>query len=106
MTDPFSIAVGVAGLYTAFKEMYLLGKCVYRACESARASDEERRKLRHDFRFQLVYAQSFGQYYLKNKKIADDIGLDTVSNENIALCEPFKANRRFEALAHDHMWYL
>lgn len=106
MTDPFSIAVGVAGLYTAFKEMYLLGKCVYRACESARASDEERRKLRRDFRLQLVYIQSFGQYYLKNKKIADDIGLDTVSDESIAFCEPSKADKRVKALASDHMWYL
>ena len=83
MTDPFSIAVGVAGLYTAFKEMYLLGKCVYQACESARASDGERKKMRHDFRFQLIYVQAFGQYYLKNKKIADGIGLDTVSDERI-----------------------
>ncbi|TVY88583.1 hypothetical protein LAWI1_G008339 [Lachnellula willkommii] len=72
--DPFSLTVG---LITVFKEVYLLSRCVYDACRSARASDEEREKLRHDLRYDLLRIRSFGRYYLKNKEIFGDKGLDS-----------------------------
>lgn len=74
--DPFSITVGAVGLITVFKEVYLLSRCIYRACESARASDEEREKLRHDLRYDLLRIRSFGRHYLKNKNMFGDPGLD------------------------------
>ena len=73
--DPLSLTLG---LITAFKEVYLLSRCVYRACESARASDEERWKLRRDLRYELIYVQSFGRFYLKNNNVASDARLDDV----------------------------
>ena len=74
--DPFSLT---HGLITAFKEVYLLSQCVYKACASAKASDEERKKLRQDFRYELVYVQSFGNLYLKNPGVTEDTKLEEVS---------------------------
>jgi hypothetical protein len=80
MADPVSLTLA---LITAFKEVYLLSRCIYRACESAKASEEERAKLRQDLRFELIYIQSFGRYYLKSKSIADDDRLDKVRNSSV-----------------------
>jgi hypothetical protein len=67
------------GLITAFKEEYALSRCIYRACESARASDEEREHLRKTLRYELLSVQSFGRRYLKKEIIIGDAGLDVVS---------------------------
>ncbi|TGO49272.1 hypothetical protein BCON_0215g00100 [Botryotinia convoluta] len=72
---PFSITVGAVGLIIVFKEVYLLSRCIYRACESARASDEEREKLRHDLRYDLLRIRSFGRHFLRNKNMFGDHGL-------------------------------
>lgn len=88
--DPLSLTLG---LITAFKEVYALSRCIYRACESARASDEEREHLRKILRFELLSVQSFGRRYLKKEIIIGDAGLDVVS----LLCFPepvmWKADR-------------
>ena len=65
MADPFSIIA----LIISFKEVYLLSKSIYEAFESARASEAERRKLQTDFRFEYVFVQSFGRFYLQRKAI-------------------------------------
>lgn len=76
MADPLSLTLS---LLTAFKEVYLISRCIYRACETAKASDEERTRLRKDIRFELLYLQSFGRYYLKNDGAANSTKLDAVS---------------------------
>lgn len=58
--------------------LFLL-RWVYDACRSARANDEEREKLRHDLRYDLLRIRSFGRYYLK-KEIFGDKGLGSVRN--------------------------
>jgi len=87
MADPFSITIG---LITVFKEVYLLSHCIYKACESAKASEEEREKLRQDLRFELLYIQSFGRYYLNTKSIANDERLDKVH----LLMDPIRKKHR------------
>lgn len=77
--DPFGLTVGVVGLITSFKEVWLLSRCLYRACESARASDEEREKLRKDMLYELDTLRSFGRFYLQNGSITGDERLDDVS---------------------------
>jgi hypothetical protein len=71
-------SVGTIGLITAFKEVYLLSRCLYQACESARASNEESEKLRRDLRYELETVQAFGRLFLKNKSGINDAGLDAV----------------------------
>lgn len=68
----------IAGLYTTFKEVYLLSRSIYRACQTARASDDERKKLQDDVHFEMSYIQHFGRYYLASGRIAEDKHLDQV----------------------------
>lgn len=74
--DPFSLTVGIVGLITSFKEVCLLSQCLYKACESAVASDEERASLREDMRCELNFVRSFGRFYLQNSSITGDVKLD------------------------------
>lgn len=87
--DPFSLTLG---LITAFKEVYALSRCIYRACESARASDEEREHLRKILRFELLSVQSFGRRYLKKEIIIGDAGLDI--HWASLICEVFEDLRK------------
>ncbi|TVY56755.1 hypothetical protein LCER1_G004762 [Lachnellula cervina] len=72
--DPFSLTDDRWTHHCVQRGLFLL-RWVYDACRSARANDEEREKLRHDLRYDLLRIRSFGRYYLKNKEIFGDKGL-------------------------------
>ena len=90
--DPFSLTVGIVGLITSFKEVWLLSKCLYRACESAVASEQEKEKLRNDMIYEIDAMRSFGKFYLENSSVTDDAKLDEVSLVQSIIDEPLMAD--------------
>lgn len=62
--------------FTAFKEVYLLGKFVHKTIQSAQNSVRERDDLCKEFRHEMLWLQSFGRVYIQNNGVMDDQGLD------------------------------
>jgi hypothetical protein len=77
MTDPFSLTVGII---TLFKETYLVANYIYKAVNSAKNSEEERKDVASKMRWELLVLQSFGRYFSRaHGVIVRDVGLDEVS---------------------------
>lgn len=86
--DPLSLTLS---LITAFKEVYLVSKFIYHTMASARHSDTERESLRKEFRFEFLFVQSFGQYFLKGKGLVNNADQDPSWME--VICDIFERLR-------------
>ena len=79
MTDPFSIALGIGGVFTLFKETFLVANYIYKTVNSAKNCDEERRAIAASMRWELLVLQSFGKIFQRaNGTVIDDSGIDQV----------------------------
>ena len=77
--DPVS-AIGLAcSIVDAFKDIYLIGRFVYRKIDSAVRHKAEVQTITEDFYLELLKLQSFGRWFEKSKGlITDDEDLDRV----------------------------
>ena len=73
MVEPVSLAFACV---TAFKEVFLLSKAIYRATKSVPYAREERRDLHVEFYHELLILRDFGQRFLLD---AHNSPLDEVS---------------------------
>lgn len=79
MTDPFSIAVGIGGVFTLFKETFLIANFIYNTINSAKNYDEEREAIAASMRWELLVLQSFGRIFQRvNGTVIDDGDIDQV----------------------------
>ncbi|KAF2821236.1 hypothetical protein CC86DRAFT_111171 [Ophiobolus disseminans] len=69
MCEPASLALAVL---TTFKEVYLVCRFVYRVNVSRQNADPERRKLEQKFRYEILFLQSLGQYFVQAGSIVDN----------------------------------
>ncbi|KAI9663737.1 MAG: hypothetical protein M1821_007227 [Bathelium mastoideum] len=84
--DPVS-AIGLAcNVVDAIKDIYLVGKFVYRKIDSAMHHKEEAQAITEDFYLELLKLQSFGRWFEKSKgMITDDEELDRSWLEGIKI---------------------
>ena len=80
--DPASLSLGVL---TAFKEVYLVAKFVYKTAASAKHHSSEQRTTLAEFHYEFLYIHSFRQVLLLHKsKIVNEDQLNKVWEHNQA----------------------
>lgn len=63
-------------VFSAFKEVYLLSRFIYRTVGSAQHSITQRETLQTEFKIEMLWLRSFGRLYLQNNGIMDDSDLN------------------------------
>ena len=68
------------GVVTLVKETYLIASFIYKTINSSRRSEDERKEVVSQMRWELLVLQSFGRYFTRaNGKVVGDVELDEVT---------------------------
>jgi hypothetical protein len=80
-------AVGLAcNIVNAFKDVYALGKAIYKFADSVAHHEAERKESTEEWYLALLKLQSFGRWFERSKGlITDDPDLDAVSQKNATI---------------------
>lgn len=78
MADPISVAGLALAVVATLKDVYLVGRFIYRTIDSANHRDGERAELKEEFEYEILFLEDFGKLYFSKGGFIDEGALGEV----------------------------